>query len=117
MVIHLFKKGDTPWNKGKYLTEEHKRKLSEYWKGDKCPFWKGGRSFIPYTIDWTRTLKRSIRERDKYICQICNDYGNYVHHIDYDKKNCNPNNLITLCHSCHSKTNINRQSWIEYFRR
>lgn len=37
--------------------------------------------------------------------------GHDVHHIDYDKKNNNPENLITLCHSCHAKTNSNREYW------
>lgn len=85
-------------------------------KGEKNCNWKGGISFEPYSIDWTETLKRSIRERDNYICQICSQYGNYVHHINYDKKNCNPNNLITLCCSCHNRTNNrNRNYWINYF--
>ena len=34
-----------------------------------------------------------------------------VHHIDYDKKNCVSNNLITLCIPCHMKTNYNRSYW------
>ena len=40
----------------------------------------------------------------------------YVHHIDYDKKNLDMNNLISLCNSCHTKTNYNREYWINYFR-
>ena len=39
-----------------------------------------------------------------------------IHHIDYDKKNNNPENLITLCNSCHTKTNIkNRDYWKNYY--
>jgi len=34
-----------------------------------------------------------------------------IHHIDYDKNNCNPNNLITLCFSCNSRANKNRDKW------
>ena len=102
-------------SKGKKLSEEAKRKLSELYKGDKCRFWKGGISFEPYSIDWTKTLKQSIRQRDKYICQMCGESGKYVHHIDYDKKNCNSENLITLCNSCHTKTNYNRDYWVDYF--
>jgi len=96
-----FKKGNIPWMKGRV--------------GNKHPNWKGGISFEPYSIDWTETLKRSIRERDHYICQLCYQYGNCVHHIDYDKKNCNPVNLITLCGSCNVRVNYNREYWISYF--
>jgi 5-methylcytosine-specific restriction endonuclease McrA len=70
-------------------------------------------SFEPYSVDWTTTLKISIRQRDRYTCQICGkqqgDNAFSVHHIDYNKQNCNPENLITLCNSCHSKTNYNRK--------
>jgi hypothetical protein len=39
-----------------------------------------------------------------------------VHHIDYDKKNNVPLNLISLCKSCHSKTGYNRDNWIVYYQ-
>lgn len=105
-------------NKGRIFTKEHKEKISlGHWDSslEKNPNWRGGKSFEPYTIDWTITLKRAIRERDNYICRVCNQYGNFIHHIDYDKTNCNPDNLVTLCNSCHSKTNFNRDYWITYF--
>lgn len=103
-------KGNKIWL-GKKHTEETKNKLSKenHWN------WLGGKSFEPYTVDWTETLRRSIRERDKYICQLCNLYGNTVHHIDYNKKNCNLDNLITLCRSCNIKVNHNRNYWTNYF--
>ena len=66
----------------------------------------GGKSFEPYSLDWTNTLKKEIRQRDNYTCQLCGcrqeDTTHLVHHIDYNKKNCNPDNLITLCRSCHT---------------
>ncbi|MFH1052746.1 MAG: NUMOD3 domain-containing DNA-binding protein [bacterium] len=84
--------------------------------GENHPNWRGGKSFEPYSIDWTETLKRSIRERDKYICHVCGkEPATHCHHIDYNKKNCNPDNLITLCIGCHTKTNYNRKIWIKYF--
>jgi len=52
-------------------SEETRKKLSISNKGEKSYLWQGGKSFEPYTIDWTETLKRSIRERDHYICQLC----------------------------------------------
>ena len=96
-------------------------KMSRSCSGEKSHFWKGGISFLPYTTDWTKTLRRSIRERDNYVCFLCKklqgDYAFDIHHIDYDKKNCNPDNLITLCRSCHAKTSFNRDKWIKKYLR
>ena len=79
-------------------------------RGNKNPAWKGGISFEPYSVDWTQDLKRAIRKRDKYTCQICGKEPSIiVHHIDYDKKNCNLDNLIILCNGCHGQTNHNRE--------
>lgn len=130
-------KGRQVWSKGKKFSIEYRKKLSDSHKGKKHSFetkekirlavsgekssaWRGGISKLPYSQDWTKTLKRSIRERDNYVCKICGDIQTEeafpVHHIDYDKHNCSPKNLITLCRSCHAKTNHNRENWIEYFK-
>jgi len=118
------KKSDTiPWNKGLRGTFKHSKearmKIGAACTGTKHYNWQGGKSLEPYTVDWTRTLRRSIRERDEYTCQLCGrhqeDKAFCVHHIDYDKKNCSPSNLITLCVHCHNKTNTNRNYWTEYF--
>lgn len=118
-----FKKGQhfslkTEFKKGQKLSEETKRRIKEnnskYWlgkKGTKHPAWKGGISSNSYSDDWTKTLRRAVRERDNYICQICSKYGDGVHHIDYNKQNDDLNNLIVLCKSCHTKTNFNREIW------
>lgn len=88
------------------------------------PNWQGGISFEPYSIEWTEELKEYIRQRDNYICQnpeckypqLENGPSLHVHHIDYIKENCNEYNLISLCHSCHSKTNVNRDYWFAYYK-
>jgi hypothetical protein len=97
-------------------SETTKEKLRKY-TGDKTSGWQGGISFEPYSVDWTKTLKQAIRQRDKYTCQICGKEGIIVHHIDYNKKNCISDNLITLCNSCHTATNTNRPKWINYFKK
>lgn len=99
--------------------------------GDKCryeyfrlhgnPNWHGGKSFEPYPLGWSRTYKEQIRYKDGYKCQICgipeieNCRKLAIHHIDYNKENINPENLISLCVFCHTKTNFNRDKWKEYF--
>lgn len=119
-----FKKGNK-LRKGAKHTEEAKKKISEETKkytprGSKSHLYVHGKSHEPYTVDWNDTLKQSIRERDNYRCRICGqpqgDRAHHVHHIDYNKKNCNPDNLITLCISHHQKTNFNRKYWTQYFK-
>ena len=104
----------------RHHSEITKRKISESRIGIKNWNWLGGVSFEPYGLDWTKTLRRAIRERDHYRCQLCGkpqeDKAHHVHHIDYDKKHNDPENLITLCSSCHLKTNYNRNYWFKYFK-
>jgi len=108
---------------GHPVTLEVRQKLSEVSKqniGEKNPNWKGGASFEPYSPDFTWELKEAIKQRDSYLCRLCSIpemeclQPHCVHHIDYDKENDNPSNLITLCRICHGYTNGNRQYWQTY---
>mgnify|MGYP001167295144 CR=1 FL=1 len=83
--------------------------------GKNNPGYIHGEGKFPYPMKFNKKLKEQIRKRDNYKCQICGKKGNHVHHIDYDKNNCNPNNLIVLCHDHHMKTNFNRDYWFAYF--
>jgi hypothetical protein len=140
--INGFKKGQSSWNKGKKCL--YKEKVSEgvkkLWQDRKYRDkmiashllttkgklelhynWKGGISFQPYPKIFNNTLKRIIKQIDNYKCQLCGvaEEEHYeklsIHHIDYNKENCNPNNLITLCRGCNSKANYKREDWIKYF--
>jgi len=110
---------------GHTCSPETRKKISDAQKGDKSIQWKGGISYQPYPDDWNETLRNSIRQRDNLMCQECGVHqdeltGRFkkleVHHIDYNKDNLDPDNLISLCKSCHTKTNINREYWINYFK-
>lgn len=51
---------------------------------------------------------RALQLRQEPLCRICKMEGgvtpaNQVDHIDGDAYNNNPDNLQSLCHSCHSK--------------
>jgi len=119
--ISEFKKGHKI-NLGKHHSNKIRKQISEKIKiinsvPENCPNWRGGISFEPYSVDWTDTLKRAIKERDRFRCRLCyQDKILVVHHIDYNKKNSNSNNLITLCSSCHGKTNYNREKWKKIFK-
>lgn len=107
---------------GRSVTEETKEKISKSSSGEKSCHWLGGKSFELYSKEFNERLKRSIRKRDGYKCMECK-YSQKdlkktlaVHHIDYNKKNNNPENLISLCNQCHAKTNYRREDWIQYFK-
>ena len=68
-----------------------------------------------YTVKfYNKDFRKQILKRQR-ICPICYeslDSGNlHLHHIDYNKKNDNRDNLIFLHHSCHTKTNWRRSYW------
>lgn len=82
-----------------------------YHRGEKHHCWQGGKSSESYSSEFDIKRER-VRNRDGNTCQVCDDPGDLcVHHIDYDKKNNSDENLITLCRSCHGKTNFNRRFW------
>lgn len=83
--------------------------------------WRGGYSIKDYPFEWNKTFKELIRERDGRMCRLCgireenNSRKLNVHHIDYNKKNLNIDNLLSLCDWCHAKTNTNHSYWIKTF--
>ena len=127
-----------PWNKGDVLPDWVKKKIREgtirsyedpevrkKHQGENHPFWLGGISFEPYSPEFNNRLKLEIRQRDEFTCQVCNktedELGQVlsVHHIDYNKKNSSKRNLISLCGSCHGRTNgstENRVYWQKFFK-
>jgi hypothetical protein len=89
--------------------------------GNGNPSWKGGMSCEPYCPIWSdKEYKEDIKLRDKYKClnPYCSKKSSklHIHHIDYNKKNCHPSNLITICNSCNSMANKDRnwhQTWYQ----
>lgn len=90
------------------------------------PNYIDGRSYIDYPQEFNKELKDQIRNRDNHTCQNCGMTEEEhiiilgtvlsIHHIDYDKQNCNKENLITLCNQCNTRVNYNRNYWAKYFQ-
>lgn len=93
-------------------------------KGELNPGYLDGHGCDAYPQEFTESLKEEVRDRDNHICQnpdcCCTEEENgralSIHHIDYDRTNCVKENLISLCLSCHIKTNINREHWKMLFK-
>jgi len=75
-----------------------------------------------YSENWYR-LRKEIYKRDGWICKECDIHCTtkgktkiQCHHIDYNVNNNDSKNLITLCASCHMKTNFKRENWTNYFK-
>jgi hypothetical protein len=97
----------------------------QYKNPENHPQWLGGLSRLPYTIEFNKQLKDLIRDRDNHKCQKCGkkeiqelkDLNKVlsIHHIDYNKCNCLPENLISLCSKCNTEVNADRDYWYSYF--
>jgi hypothetical protein len=88
---------------------------------EKNPAWKGGVSFEPYCeIFSDKEFREFIKQRDGNKClnPDCTKKSKMlsIHHIDYDKKSCDQKNLITICISCNSRANIDREWHISWYR-
>jgi hypothetical protein len=90
--------------------------------GENSQRWLGGKSFEPYDMTFNEKFKRSIRKRDNQVCMNCGKHREKlnralgVHHIDFNKLNSIEQNCISLCDSCHMKTNVNREYWTKLFQ-
>jgi DNA-directed RNA polymerase subunit RPC12/RpoP len=83
--------------------------------GNKNHQWQGGLSYEPYCEVWKdKEYKEDIKVRDGNKCLNPYCYSKKpnnltIHHIDYNKKNCRPGNLITICRSCNGMANKDRE--------
>lgn len=73
-----------------------------------------------YSFNW-HEIRKQIYKRDGWICQECgvhchNKQQIQCHHINYNTTNNVFSNLITLCVSCHMKTNFKREDWIKHYK-
>lgn len=99
-------RGGYGWSVGRFCSLDC---FHEWNQGDNHANWAGGN--CGKYPDEFYIVRDKVLERDSYTCAICRMAGNTVHHIDYDKQNSDPSDLIVLCIYCHGKTNFNREYW------
>jgi len=124
--ISKFHTGKTRITKGTHLSPEHRLKISKKNKGKlsgpKHPQWKGGVSFEPYCPKFTKEFKERVRAFFNYTCVECGVAQGTrnldVHHVNFNKKTCCDQSIplfVSLCKSCHGKTDHNRVFWEYWF--
>jgi hypothetical protein len=115
-------KGEKCYIYGKHHSKSTKLKMSIAHQKEKCHFWKGGKSYETYGINFTRLIKEYIRDkfnRRCYICEISESNNKRkldIHHINYNKNDAREYNLVSLCRNCHPITNGNRWYWFNLLK-
>lgn len=116
-------KGKIPKNLSQINSNKNGEGNPMYGKfGELSPNWRGGIAFEPYSVEFNDKFKRAIRKRDNQICILCGIHREKlkialaIHHINYDKLLSIPQNCVSLCNNCHSKTNNNRKYWTKFFQ-
>lgn len=89
---------------GHEVSKETRKKISIAHTGKKK--WDGLVKDKSYT-GFSKHVKRKVRERDNYECQICGynlkrSSRSRIHHINGDKHNSSMENLVLVCNKCHS---------------
>jgi len=90
--------------------------------GPRCTFYKHGQGGGEYPAAFY-VLAPRIRRRDEYLCRICGvrqsgaRKGFPVHHINGDRNDLDPMNLVTLCASCHGRVHGGRERESEWQKR
>lgn len=78
------------------------------------PSWVGAERRGDYPAEYYK-IRKSIIQRDGGSCAVpmcrTRDVRVHVHHIDYNKENNSPLNLITACPSCNARANFDRVPW------
>lgn len=111
---------------GKIASEETKQKMRDSaHRGEEHHNWRGGCYTEDFEIshkmsinDWD-CLSKEIRNRDNHECRLCGASGLlHVHHIipRFVAINNTPQNLVTLCASCHPKVERKWQDYVNFFQ-
>lgn len=106
---------------GRHHSDEAKLKISMAhqgkYVGENNPNFNGWSSRLPYGKEWEPKLKKRIAQRDGYLCKYCGVLApdGCPHHINYNKLDCRPINLVWVHNRCNNKFNVNRENWIDFW--
>jgi thymidylate synthase ThyX len=121
--------GKAPWNKGLHYraqpkSDAEKAAARERMKGAGNHRWRGGISRIGVALRREiKQIRPSIYARDHQRCRLCGNRGGKltIHHVlpiwARPDLACDPENMVTLCRTCHIKVNNHEEDFVEVFGR
>ncbi len=122
--------GKIPWNKGLRYQSRVPKSAAERaaaqqrMTGAGNHRWRGGISSQAIALRrCVNALRPTVYTRDNYRCRLCGKRGGglSIHHIlpvwARPELVCDPDNMATLCRSCHFKVNHHEEDYIEVFGR
>lgn len=103
-----FNSGRIPWNKG--LTEQDDDRVKKQANVLRTYHWELNKKYDK-SASGNIIMKQdtvNYQKHNKGICEVCQQEENIqVHHIDENRENNNPANLISLCINCHQQLHGN----------
>ena len=117
--------GKAPWNKGlRYRaqpkSDAEKAATRQRMKGPGNHRWRGGISRIGVALRRDiKLIRPSIYARDNHCCRLCGNRGGKltIHHVlpiwARPDLVCDPENMVTLCRTCHIKVNHHEEDFVE----
>ena len=122
--------GKTPWNKGLCYQSRVSKSAAEReatrqrMRGAGNHRWRGGISSQAIALRrCVNALRPTVYTRDSYCCRLCGKRGGRlsIHHIlpvwARPDLVCDPDNMVTLCRSCHLNVNQHEEDYVETFGR
>ena len=99
---------------------EKAKEMKEKRSGKNSKWYINGNGKGKYPLEFNESLKNKVKIRDNFQCMDCGIFDSklHAHHIDFNKQNNTLINLISLCRTCHLKTQFYkpRLDCIDYFK-
>jgi len=82
--------------------------------GENSSSWQGGLNYYPRCTE-LKVNRLAVLNNSDWTCGACGGRANEAHHIDGSRDNHSPENLLSVCRSCHKKLHRNKERLEEVY--